>query len=59
MTSSPTNLNKARKERARTGRKARAAENSVQFGQTKAQKDVLKKRAEQITRTLEGHKRET
>ena len=55
----PLNLNKIRKERGRTSRKVRADENSVQFGQTKAQKEALKARAEQIARNLEGHKRET
>jgi len=56
--STPLNLNKIRKERGRTSRKARADENTVKFGQSKAQKEALKARAEQITRTLEGHKRE-
>ena len=55
----PLNLNKIRKERGRTSRKARADENAVQFGQSKAQKETLKSRAEQIARNLEGHKRET
>ena len=55
----PLNLNKIRKERGRTSRKARADENAVQFGQSKAQKEALKSRAEQIARNLEGHKRET
>jgi hypothetical protein len=53
------NLNKARKERDRSSRKARADENSVKFGQTKAQKERLKAQAEKIARNLEGHKRET
>ena len=57
--SSPVNLNKFRKERNRASRKARADENAVSFGQTKAQKDVLKARAELIRRNLEAHKRET
>lgn len=55
----PINLNKIRKERGRTSRKARADENAVQFGQTKAQKEALKARAELITRTLDGHKTQT
>ena len=57
--SSPVNINKVRKERNRASRRARADENAVQFGQTKAQKEALKARAEQIARNLEGHKRET
>ena len=57
--SSPVNINKVRKERNRASRRARADENAVQFGQTKAQKEALKARAQQMARNLEGHKRET
>lgn len=55
----PVNLNKMRKERNRASRKARADENAVNFGQTKAQKDLLKAKAEKIARNLDSHKRET
>ncbi len=55
----PVNLSKLKKERNRASRKARADENAVQFGQSKAQKEALKARAEQIARNLEAHKRET
>ncbi len=54
--SSPINLNKVKKERDRSSRKARADENAVKFGQSKSQKDMLKARAEQIKRNLDGHK---
>lgn len=57
--STPVNLNKVRKERNRASRKARADENAVNFAQTKAQKDLLKAKAEKIARNLEAHKRET
>ncbi|QFT60128.1 hypothetical protein FIU94_14960 [Sulfitobacter sp. THAF37] len=57
--STPVNLNKIRKERDRAARKARADENAVKFGQTKAQKDAQKARAAQQDRDLDGHKRET
>ena len=57
--SAPVNLNKLRKERDRAARKARADENTVQFGQTKAQKDAQKQRAERAIRMLDAHKRET
>ncbi len=57
--SAPINLNKVKKERNRASRKARAEENAVAFGQSKAQKAALKARAEQIARNLEAHKRET
>ena len=55
----PLNMNKIRKERGRTSRRVRADENAVQFGQTKAQKEALKARAELISRTLDSHKKET
>ena len=57
--SAPSNLNKARKERNRASRRARADENAVAFGHSKAQKDLLKAKAEKIARNLEAHKRET
>ncbi|MGB7241035.1 MAG: DUF4169 family protein [Sulfitobacter sp.] len=57
--STPINLNKVKKERDRSSRKARADENSVRFGQSKAQKDSLKARAAKIARNLDGHKSET
>ncbi|WP_299558802.1 DUF4169 family protein [uncultured Sulfitobacter sp.] len=57
--SMPTNLNKIRKERERAARRTRADQNSVQFGQSKTQKETLKARVERIALTLEGHKRGT
>ncbi len=57
--SAPVNLNKLRKEHDRAARKARADENTVKFGQTKAQKDAQKQRAERAIRMLDAHKRET
>jgi|TARA_B110000879_G_C11101673_1_gene483448 hypothetical protein len=57
--SNPLSLGKARKDRDRSARKSQADQNTVQFGQSKAQKEALKARAEQIARNLEGHKRET
>jgi hypothetical protein len=56
--SKPVNLNTYRKERNRASRKARADENAVAFGQTKAQKDLLKARADKIAKNLDAHKRE-
>jgi hypothetical protein len=55
----PINLNKVRKDRDRASRKARADENSVVHGQTKAQKVALKTQAEKIARNLDAHKRDT
>ena len=57
--STPINLNKVKKERNRASRKARADESAVQFGQSKAQKEALKARAELIARNLEAHKRDS
>ncbi|MGC3937670.1 DUF4169 family protein [Roseobacter sp. EG26] len=57
--STPINLNKVKKERNRASRRARADENAVAFGQTKAQKAALKAKAEKIARNLDAHKRET
>ncbi|MCX7559639.1 DUF4169 family protein [Sulfitobacter sp. F26204] len=57
--SAPINLNKVKKERNRASRKARADENAVRFGQTKAQKEALKARAEKIARNLDAHRRDT
>jgi len=56
--STPINLNKIRKERARASSRARADENAVKFGQTKAQKEALKTREAKAAQVLDGHKRE-
>ncbi|MEM9576266.1 MAG: DUF4169 family protein [Pseudomonadota bacterium] len=57
--SSPVNLNKVRKARARAEKKARADENAVRFGRTKAQKAAETKDREGALRHLDAHKRET
>ena len=56
--STPVNLGKVRKDRARADAKARANENSVKFGQTKAQKEAARLLQDKAVRTLDGHKRE-
>ena len=56
--SAPINLNQAKKERNRASRKARADENAVGFGQSKAQKDLLKAKAAKIAENLSAKKRE-
>ncbi len=56
--SAPINLNKFRKERGRALRRARADENSIKFGQTKAEKDSQKSNIEKLDRHLDGHKKE-
>lgn len=54
---SVVNLNKQRKERARKNRKARAAENVVIHGRTKAEKALDKAHDAQTATKLDNHKR--
>ena len=54
--STPINLNRVRKARARVARNAKANENVVAFGRTKAEKGKDKAEAEKAARDLEGHK---
>ena len=54
----PVNLNRFRKDKARAEAKARADENAVKFGRTKAQKDREALEAERARRTLDGVKRD-
>jgi len=51
-------FSRARKVKARTEDKARAAANRVAHGRTQAQKALEKARAAQASRDLDGHKRE-
>jgi hypothetical protein len=57
--STPVNLNRVRKDKARAEAKARASENAVKFGRTKAEKDLEKARADQARKTLDAHRKET
>jgi hypothetical protein len=54
----PINLNRARKAKARTDKQARAAENRVRFGRTKAEKTLEEARAEKARRDIDAGKRE-
>lgn len=54
----PVNLNRARKEKARAEKKARADENVVRFGRTKAERVLEEARARKAARELDGAKRE-
>lgn len=56
--SEPVNLNRFRKEKARAEKKARADENAVKFGRSKAQKQLDRAQAEKSARDLDGKKRE-
>jgi hypothetical protein len=52
------NLNQARKAKAKTDAKAKAAENRARFGRTKADKTLDAARADKLQRDLDGAKRE-
>lgn len=54
----PVNLNRVRKQRARTEKQARAAENSVKFGLSKVEKTAAKKRLEAESARLDRHRRD-
>lgn len=54
----PVNLNRIRKDKARAEAKARADQNAVKFGRTKAEKDLAKARADQAARALDQHLKE-
>ncbi|WP_298674760.1 DUF4169 family protein [uncultured Lentibacter sp.] len=54
----PVNLNRFRKAAARAKHKARAAENVVKHGRTKAQKELEKARAAKTAHELSGKERE-
>ncbi len=55
----PINLNKARKARAKIEQRARADENAVKHGRSKAEKDRDAASRSAADRRLDGHKRET
>lgn len=54
----PVNLNRYRKDKARADRKARADQNAVKFGRTKAQKDTERAETARITRLFDSHKQD-
>jgi hypothetical protein len=56
--STPVNLNRVRKDKARADAKARAQENSVKFGLSKAEKDLEKAKAAQMQRVLDAHRKD-
>jgi hypothetical protein len=59
MTNDIVNLRQFRKSRARAERDAKAEENRVKFGRTKAEKQLQKAEKEKARRQLDGHKLET
>lgn len=52
--SNVTNLNQFRKAKTRDDKRAKAEENAVKFGRTKAQRDLEKARAAKAKRDLDG-----
>ncbi len=54
----PINLNRARKARAAEESQARAAENRVRFGRSKAEKQLAKAQAQKARKGLDAGKRE-
>jgi hypothetical protein len=52
------NLRQARKNKARTDKEARANENRVSFGRTKAEKTLTKAEQDLAKSRLEAHKRD-
>ena len=56
--SEPVNLNRFRKQKARAEKKARADENAVKFGRTKAEKQRDTAEREKASRYIDDHKRE-
>lgn len=56
--SQPVNLNRFRKNKARAEKKARADQNAVTFGRTKAQKQLEQAKSQKASSDLDGKKRE-
>ena len=54
----PINLNRARKAKAAEDGQARAAENRVRFGRSKAEKRLAKAQDEKVRKALDAGKRE-
>lgn len=57
--STPINLNKVRKARARADKRTRADENAIRFGRSKAEKQNERATKEKAERRLDLHRRET
>ncbi len=57
--STPFNLNKARKARAKADKKARAAQNVVKHGRSKGERAAEARADAAHVSRLDGHKRET
>ena len=58
MSDKPVNLNRVRKDKARAEKRARADENAVKFGRTKAEKARDADAADKADRHVDSHKRD-
>jgi len=58
MTGKPVNLNRFRKERARADKRARADENTVKFGRSKARRRLEESERGKALRDLDNHRRD-
>lgn len=56
--SKPINLNRVRKDKARAEKRAKADENAVKYGRSKAEKAQHALEAERSVSKLDGHKRD-
>ena len=54
----PVNLNRFRKDKARAMEKARAQQNVVKFGRSKAEKQLDRTQGDKAQIDLDGHKRD-
>jgi hypothetical protein len=52
------NLRQARKQKARAEKEARADQNRIAFGRTKAEKELTKAERDMAQRRLDSHKRD-
>jgi len=55
--SDPINLNRFRKEKARAAKRARADENAVKYGRSKAEQTLNITRRDKAERDLDAHRR--
>jgi hypothetical protein len=58
MSKTPVNLNRVRKEKARAEKRARADENAVKFGRSKAERTRDEQETARSITRLDQHKRE-
>lgn len=56
--SEPVNLSRFRKQKARADKKARADQNAIAFGRSKAEKESAKALTDKARRDLDGKKTE-